>query len=61
MGSNALIHCKSKSLRDEQKEMEQKLNDLQSKVIVGGVNLVLISVLEASCSLNVLHFAVGKG
>ena len=26
--------------REEQKAMEQRLNDLQSKVIVGGVNLV---------------------
>lgn len=50
MSSNALLHYKSKSLRDEQKEMEQKLNDLQSKVIIGGVNLVLVSVLRTSHS-----------
>ena len=41
--------------------MEQKLNDLQSKVIVGGVNLVFVFVLGKSHSLNMFRSAVGKG
>ena len=44
--------------REEQKTMEQRLNDLQSKVIVGGVNLVRCSacMVQAVFGKSSQHF-----